>query len=142
MATIYIMRGLPGSGKSTIAKQLSGTVVSADLFFINEDGEYVHDRSKIGAAHAWCQAQCRHLMLQGEDVIVDNTNVHRWEFQYYLNFAEEFGYNVSIIHVGTVLSIHELGERNTHGVPTDIIARMGDSFEYEWETCDPNNPYE
>ena len=56
-----IMRGLPGSGKSTIASRIQEQlpqvqVCSADHHFIDEEGEYRFDLSKLGAAHAACQA--------------------------------------------------------------------------------------
>lgn len=47
------MRGVPGSGKSTKAKQLAGIkglVYSTDDFFM-KNGDYVYDPSKIGEYH-------------------------------------------------------------------------------------------
>jgi adenylate kinase family enzyme len=47
------MRGVPGSGKSTKAKQLAGTngvVYSTDDFFIVK-GEYKYDPKLIGDNH-------------------------------------------------------------------------------------------
>ena len=68
--TVYIMRGVPGSGKSTIARKLAhgatadevmnltpfhGTVVSADDFFLR-NGEYRYNPKEIGIAHSYCAA--------------------------------------------------------------------------------------
>ena len=62
---LILLRGLPGSGKSTLAKiilQVRSTdepeVLSADDFFINEDGEYDFDSQKIKEAHNYCQFRC------------------------------------------------------------------------------------
>jgi adenylate kinase family enzyme len=47
------MRGVPGSGKSTKAKQLAGIkglIYSTDDFFM-KNGDYVYDPSKIGEYH-------------------------------------------------------------------------------------------
>ena len=57
--TLYIVRGLPGSGKSTFAKQLVShdfLVCEADKYFIDkETGEYNFDFTKIKDAHKFCQ---------------------------------------------------------------------------------------
>ena len=54
MKTLILLRGLPGSGKSTLAKiilQIRETDepegLSADDFFINENGEYEFDSQKM-----------------------------------------------------------------------------------------------
>jgi adenylate kinase family enzyme len=52
--TIYIVRGCPGSGKSTFAKTLGGIHIEADQYFVDADGNYNFDGSKIKNAHAWC----------------------------------------------------------------------------------------
>ena len=39
MKTLYIVRGVPGSGKSTFAKTLGGTHFETDNYFMI-DGEY------------------------------------------------------------------------------------------------------
>jgi Tfp pilus assembly pilus retraction ATPase PilT len=43
---LYLVRGIPGSGKSTFAKTLSGEYYEADMFFM-VDGEYKFDVAKI-----------------------------------------------------------------------------------------------
>ena len=43
---LYIVRGIPGSGKSTFAKSLGGTHFEADMFFM-KDGEYKFDMFKF-----------------------------------------------------------------------------------------------
>ncbi len=52
--TLYIVRGIPGSGKSTFAKTLGGQHYEADMFFIDENGVYNFDFTKIKDAHQWC----------------------------------------------------------------------------------------
>ena len=42
---LYIVRGIPGSGKSTFAKSLGGTHFEADMFFM-KNGEYKYDMFK------------------------------------------------------------------------------------------------
>ena len=53
---LYIVRGIPGSGKSTFAKTLGGQHYEADMYFIDEEGNYKFDGTKIKDAHKWCQS--------------------------------------------------------------------------------------
>jgi len=48
---LYIVRGIPGSGKSTFAKTLGGNHYEADMYFIGESGNYNFDPTKIKDAH-------------------------------------------------------------------------------------------
>ena len=47
MKTLYIVRGLPGSGKSTFAHTLDCPVFEADMFFVNSEGVYNFDFTRI-----------------------------------------------------------------------------------------------
>ena len=141
---VCIMRGLPGSGKSTKVKELleefrdtnpngSAIVCSADDFFISaEDGEYHFDPSKIGQAHAWCKGQAYAAMKLGADlVVIDNTNTQRWEYEIYEQMALSRGYDVQHVRVGGLSDDDILlyADRNTHGVPLEAIQRMAKRFE-------------
>ena len=79
---LFVMRGLSGSGKSTVVRAIvrafpGATVCSADSFF--EDtatGEYRWRADGLRAAHEECQKSAEDaLENSGGVVIVDNTNV-------------------------------------------------------------------
>ena len=79
---LFVMRGLSGSGKSTVVRAIvrafpGATVCSADSFF--EDtatGEYRWRADGLRAAHEECQKGAEDaLENSGGVVIVDNTNV-------------------------------------------------------------------
>lgn len=129
MRTVTIMRGLPGSGKSHIARLIANehepaTICSADHFF-EKSGIYKFDPKMIGKAHAECKDDFEAaLQRKDEAVIVDNTNTQKWEYEWYVQRAEKHGYIVSIIRVDTSLSDEELAKRNTHAVPAETIRRM------------------
>ena len=60
MKILYLLRGLPGSGKSSVAKSLMNAQtghVEADMFFMDNKGNYNFDVSKLEEAHKWCQKQ-------------------------------------------------------------------------------------
>jgi predicted kinase len=129
MKTLYLLRGLPGGGKSTLAKKLSSEMtghVEADMFFINHKGEYNFDASKLKEAHEWCRKEAESFMKSDgfDTVIVSNTFTQEWEMKPYYEMAEKFGYMVfSLI----VENRHD-GE-NEHGVPEKKIQQMRDRFE-------------
>ena len=88
---IFIMRGLPGSGKSTLVKILSKVykgqkpkVCSADHYFINESGDYEFNPAFLKDAHESSQDKMKSFVEDGQPlVIVDNTNVEHWEMRPY-----------------------------------------------------------
>ena len=137
----FIMRGLPGSLKSTVAREIgnhsyqypNGSDVSAihstDSYFINEDGEYVFDPTKLGEYHeANYQSFLRSISEGVRVVVVDNTNTQTWEYQKYYDAAAEAGYVVAIVTLPHP-SAEVCAERNTHGVPLAAIQAMIDRWE-------------
>lgn len=117
MAKLIVVRGLPGSGKSTYAKSLGFAHFEADMHFM-QNGEYVFDPSKLGAAHAWCQAAVRESLAAGIDTVVSNTFVKKWEAQPYLDMDADIEVVTITTSFGTI-----------HGVPEEAIARMKANWE-------------
>jgi predicted kinase len=103
MPNCFILRGLPGSGKSTMSGILIANVVSADFYFM-KDGVYLFDKSKLNDAHKQCKEKFIYYVDRGHDVVVDNTNTKRWQYAWYKTYAEEHGYKVHILRIETDLS--------------------------------------
>ena len=86
----WILRGYPGSGKSTfaetISKEESAVIVSADNFWIDSFGKYNFDASKLKLAHQDCFDKFKEAVLSGRNVIVDNTNLKYDDAKKYLDF--------------------------------------------------------
>jgi len=126
---LYIVRGVPGSGKSTFAKSLGGTHFETDKFFMVE-GEYKFDGTKIKEAHKWCQDSVNTAMLLNHTsglnsvIVVSNTFTQEWEMEPYFQMANYFDYKVFSIVVE-----NRHGGINQHGVPEDKIQIMKDRFE-------------
>jgi len=123
---VYIMRGIPGSGKSTMARQLAGDtgkIHSTDDYFM-KDGKYAFDPNQLRRNHQLnFQAFKADLSLGVSPVIVDNTNTQKWEYENYTKAAEDAGYEVEVVqvpHIDPKLA----AQRNTHGVPEESIRRM------------------
>jgi len=124
MKILYLLRGLPGAGKSTLAGDLAQVVYEADMFFML-DGEYVFDPAKLGAAHQWCQEQVRQTMANGiTRIAVSNTFTQEWEMESYIDMASMHGYRVVSLIVE-----NRHGGRNIHNVPADVIEKMRNRFQ-------------
>jgi len=122
---LYIVRGIPGSGKSTFAKQLTSNVFEADHYFIDNEGNYNFDPSKIKDAHKDCQDNVRYAMESSiSKIAVSNTSTQDWELQPYYELATKYGYTVFSI---VVENRHE--GVNQHGVPEDKLELMRNRFE-------------
>lgn len=143
---MWIYRGLPGAGKSTMA---GPGAFAADDYFVTEEGVYRFDASKLSAAHADCQARVRAAMLNGQNVSIANTFSQRWEMEPYLRLANDLTlfkepWVVTVIDLfdGGGLTDQQLAERNVHGVTAEIIARMRARWEHDWEAGNPLPPWE
>ena len=130
---LYIVRGVPGSGKSTFALNLVGSdflVCEADKYFM-VDGEYKFDGSKLKEAHESCRTLVETYMKDSlmndqfyREIAVSNTFTQEWEMQAYLDLAKQYGYMVF-----TVIVENRHGGVNQHGVPDEALTRMKDRFE-------------
>jgi adenylylsulfate kinase-like enzyme len=126
--TIYLIRGLPGAGKSTISKRLAPVVCEADQYFMVE-GEYRFDVNGLAAAHADCQARTAAAIAHG-DVAVANTFTQAWEMAPYFKIACEADARIVVVDVyDGDCDNATLAKRNAHGVPEEAIARMRDRYE-------------
>jgi predicted kinase len=130
---LTLVRGLPGSGKSTFARFIWSeyVVCEADQFFVGEDGVYRFDGSKIKDAHKWCRDKVETFMsdnqLNGQfypEIVVSNTFTQEWEMDEYYKLAEKYGYTVFSIIVE-----NRHGGVNEHGVPADKLEQMKNRFE-------------
>lgn len=119
---LRLLRGLPGSGKSTRAKMLDLVHIEADQFFINENGKYCFNGEWLNSAHHWCQMQCEYHLYHQRSVVVANTFVKQWEMDIYKKIAKKFGAELTVeVCTGKFRSIHN--------VPEKVIERM----KREWE---------
>ena len=142
-ATLVIMRGEPGSGKSKRAKELKKKlekrgipnagipflekrglrvgIFSTDSIFHNADGEYEFVPYAIGAAHSFMRSELDFSMRAREyDVyILDNTHLQRWEYLDAIRYA---------MFANVTVFVWDLREGpnygNIHGVPEDRVKMM------------------
>lgn len=130
MKSLYLLRGLPGAGKSTLAKKLGDAHFEADMYFTNENGQYIFNGADIKKAHEWCQNEVQLAMILNhtsglnESIVVSNTFTQEWEMEPYYKMAETYGYRVFSLIVE-----NRHGGENLHNVPEDKIEAMRERFE-------------
>lgn len=125
MKNLILLRGLPGSGKSTVAEMFPKAVhYEADMYFM-VNGEYKFDVTKLKNAHVWCQDMVYMDMLKDvPTIVVSNTFTQEWEMEAYYKLAKDYGYTVFSLIVE-----NRHGGRNIHGVPDDKLEIMKNRFE-------------
>lgn len=123
MNTLYLFRGLPGSGKSTAAWMTGFPVIEADDYFM-KDGVYKFNPSEIRNAHVSCQDRVEEHLLYGT-CCVANTFTMEWEIAPYREICKRQNAKL-VIHslYDGGLTDEELHARNEHGVPVAAIAAM------------------
>lgn len=130
---LILVRGLPGSGKTSFAELIWSDYVicEADKFFYDEEGNYKFDGSKLKEAHAWCKNQVETFMKEHQktlqyypEIVVSNTFTQEWEMEDYFKLAEQYGYKVVSLIVE-----NRHGGQNVHGVPDEKIEQMRNRFQ-------------
>ena len=122
---LVLMRGLPGSGKSTRALSLGGVICSSDHYMLNDGGEYEFSSDKLVFTHGQCEDKCLSAMRRGEPLIViDNCNLVLSCYINYFLKAIEYGYSVRFEDVKTELTAETLAARCIHGCPAEKIKQM------------------
>jgi predicted kinase len=129
MAFLILVRGLPGSGKTSLAKVLSEDgkypIFSVDDYFTNpETGSYAFVYSENHKAYKHCETNCREQMTQGtEKIFIDNTFTLEWEMEPYFKMASEFNYRIFVI---TVEHRHE--GKNCHHISDEQLKKMAEKY--------------
>lgn len=129
MRALYLVRGLPGSGKTTLVNTLtagmSGWIVrAADQYFEDENG-YHFDASKLPLAHKACFENVKTDMDRWtKNIFVTNTFTEYWEMAPYIKLAEENGYQVF-----TFVVENRHGNANVHSVPDQTVEKMRNRFD-------------
>ena len=123
---LVLIRGVPGSGKSTFAqKSFPGVFhLENDMFHIR-DGEYRFDFRRQKDAVKWCMEAADRALGIGMDVVVSNTFVRRRFVLAYKSLADSHNADFSVYRMtGNWGSVH--------AVPESVMESMRSGFE-DWD---------
>jgi predicted kinase len=135
--TLYIAVGLPGSGKSTYAKNF---IKGKDIEYLSSDelravyGKSEEDQTVTPLVFGHIKRKVDEFLKDGKNVLVDATSVNRRERSDYINSAKKYGAKVVAIvfkmdRQGLIDRNKKRGEQGGRVVPDFVIDKMLAKFE-------------
>lgn len=133
VGNLLLIRGIPGSGKTTFAELISSGIPSrhleADQFFMLS-GQYRFNPARLHSAHQWCQSEVEWEMQRNRElIIVSNTFTQNKEMKPYVDLAKTYHYRYTVVTVESGHDLSGLAGRNVHDVPLEKLQIMTDRWE-------------
>ena len=133
MSTLYMMVGIPASGKSTFAKTLKGKYVSRDIirFSLIKDGDaYFSKENEVFAKFIY---EIETGLAAGQDVIVDATHINeRSRAKLFRALGSSmYGVELTALYFKTPLEVALTRNENRSGlayVPASAIISMNSNL--------------
>ena len=137
---VFLMRGLPGSGKSFVVNAITElyneckpVICTADQFFYDKNGIYRWDPMRLKDAHEFCQTTFKNALKEGKKmIIVDNTNVTAWEMRQYFIPASRASYTYRVIVAEPKTPWRfdpmQLSLKNSHEVSFEVLEKKVRSY--------------
>ena len=122
---LCIIRGCPGSGKSTFAKKLAakyGLLHFENDAYLMQGDKYVWTPAAAKYAARQCFNDCMNALKSGKSCVVSNVFVTRRVVDKYANAAKAIG-----VRVGVFRMTKDFG--NVHNVPKSTLDSMKAGFE-------------
>jgi predicted kinase len=135
--TLYIVVGLPGSGKSTYATNF---IKDKDIEYLSSDelrakfGSGETDQTCTNQVFGHIKRKVDEFLKDGKNVLVDATNVNRKERSDYINTTKKYGTKIVAIvfkmdRQGLIDRNKKRGEQGGRVVPTFVIDKMLAKYE-------------
>ena len=136
-----VMRGLPGSGKSSVSKDVQHRYqqqnthvvrVSTDEILETCEGSYLWAGWKMPLYHGIALHILESAFYKKVPVVIlDNTNTMHSEYSKYVLAAQVHNYNTRTFTIGEQddAAIELAVTRNSHNVPREAIERMAKRFQ-------------
>lgn len=149
---LIIVRGIPGSGKTTFVKnQIKHDTpelsfhFEADMYFekfnpLTSQVDYNFNPSRLSEAHAWCQKQTREALTKPGKIYVSNTFTTIKELVPYIEMAQKVGAKIEI-HEMSEIPVVDGNRRSVHNVPQEAIDRMMKRWDFKLPSSWSGIPY-
>lgn len=121
---LAIVRGLPGQGKSTIAKKLAEKY-NLEHFendaYLYVNGKYVWTPETAKMAAKQCFNDTMSALRSGKSVVVSNTFITRKAVDNYINAAKKLGAQVAVFRAtGNFKNIHDVPDNTYLSMKTNF----------------------
>lgn len=123
---LVVIRGMPSTGKSTLARnRFPGHMLwEPDAFVTDGHGRYRFDLQYWPDAQVWCLRMADHSLARGESCVVADV-LPTWEdVEPYYRLADAHGARLRVV------TIRGSGAPGRHRVPVSILDKMERLFEY------------
>lgn len=139
MSHLIIIRGVTGTGKSTLAKSYVKSFgyshYETDMWFHRHDGQYVFNYANLfNNHHQNCFLTVCQCLSLGKTVVVSNTFTTYKEMEQYVRYAVNNGHTIQVLTL-----TDEFG--SVHDVPEETMVKMRDRFESNQQIWDKINEY-
>lgn len=123
MATLIIVRGHPGAGKSTFAKRaFPGSLLLENDMFLVEDGVYKWSPERVKDAIGLCMKMAELALENGSDVVVANTFTKLRYIEAYAKIASKSNASFKVYRCSGHF-------KNVHNVPDNIVQNFSNAME-------------
>lgn len=122
---LAIIRGLPGQGKSTFARNYFPSTFHCENDMYHQLGwKYDFKEENAKAGSSWCWRMVKEALDVGCDAVVSNVFVSKKSIERYTKLAEALGVHVTVYRMAT-------NYKNIHDVPAKVYGYMKAGFE-DW----------
>lgn len=100
---IYILRGLPGSGKTSYISKIVDKIKNKDSYRICNYQDYLDANNPRDIPKSY--TICFNMFMDYLDdysiktIFIDNPNIESWEYQNYIDLVNIYGYDVKIVEI-------------------------------------------